>query len=220
MNIETKFHSGQIKETKEIQRDGLTIGVIAGYIATWDIDRGDDQFVKGCFSESINEHLAKNRQVRFKAYHDDIIGGFPIATVMEDEIGLYGIGELNLEIEDAKEVYALAKQGVLTEFSIGYSVLESEIKEGIRIITKAKLWEGSIVDEPMNPAARITEIKSDKFTVEQVKEWTVRELEDNLSSIMSNNAAKMLAGKLKTEQTDKKELVYNEILAALKQIKI
>jgi hypothetical protein len=52
------------------------------------------------------------------------------------------------------------KQGVLSDLSIGFTSLEDSFENGIRVIRKAIIWEGSIVDEPMNPAARITEVKA------------------------------------------------------------
>lgn len=167
MNIENKFLGGRVVEFKEEDRNGIPIGIIEGYIATWDIDRGDfwgtrDQFVKGAFLKSIEEHRAKSRPIRFKDHHGRTIGGFPIDSVREDEIGLFGRAEVNLQVQQGREAYMLAKQGVLSEFSIGFSVDDASIdeKDNLRTIHKATIWEGSIVDEPMNPAARVTSVKS------------------------------------------------------------
>jgi HK97 family phage prohead protease len=155
-------------EVKQEERNGIKVGVVAGYIATWDIDRGawgvKDQFVKGAFLESLNEHRAKNRQIRLKDHHGRTVGGFPIDGVFEDERGLFGTGEINLEVQQGREAFALAKQGVLSDFSIGFSTQDDVIRrmEGfdLREISKAIVWEGSIVDEPMNPEAQITEVKT------------------------------------------------------------
>ena len=165
MDIQTKSLGGRVVEVKETERAGVKIGVVEGYIATWDIDRGDysgvkDQFVKGCFLESIAEHLVKGRQVRLKDHHGRTIGGFPIENVKEDERGLFGVGEINLDVQQGREAYSLALQGVLTDFSIGFSVEDFSIDGLLRTITKANIWEGSIVDEPMNPKANITQVKA------------------------------------------------------------
>ena len=165
LNFETKLIGGVVKEVKETERAGVRIGIIEGYIATWDVDRGDiwgvkDQFVKGCFRDSIAEHLKKGRQIRLKDHHGRTVGGFPIDSVREDDRGLFGIGEINLEVQQGFEAYALALQGVLTDFSIGFSVDEFSMDEELRIITKATIWEGSIVDEPMNPEANIVAVKT------------------------------------------------------------
>lgn len=149
----------EIKSTSERKEKGVPIGIVTGYLATWDVDRGKDRFEKGAFQESLADHKNRNRMLRMKGYHSTIIGGFPIDTVYEDEKGLYVEGNINLETQLGREVYALAKQGVLTDFSIGYSVQESEFENGVRVIKKATVWEGSVVDEPMNPHANINEVK-------------------------------------------------------------
>lgn len=167
VTIETKNVGGRVTEVKEVERNGVKVGIIEGYIATWDIDRGDffgvkDQFRKGAFLKSIMEHRHKNRQVRLKDHHGRTVGGFPIETVKEDDRGLFGVGEINLEVQQGRELYSLAKQGVITDFSIGFSVVESTLDEqnSLRTITEAIIWEGSGVDEPMNPQANITAVKS------------------------------------------------------------
>lgn len=145
-------------------RNGIPVGIVEGYIATWDVDRGDgwgvsDQFVKGCFKESIQDHVKEGRPVRLKDHHSRTIGGFPAETVVEDDRGLFARGEVNLEVQQGKEIYMLAKQGVITDFSIGFTSLEDSESDGIRQITKAIIWEGSMVDEPMNPHANIINVK-------------------------------------------------------------
>lgn len=165
---EIKYHSGRVVETKRGERDGEPVGFISGLIATFDIDRGDffgrrDQFLKGAFLKSIAEHKARNnRQIRFKDGHDRTIGGFPIQGVHETDQGLFGTAEVNLNIQQGREVFALAKQGVLVDFSIGFIPVVKVIDEdqNLRTITEAIIIEGSIVDEPMNPKAVITDVKS------------------------------------------------------------
>lgn len=182
--MEIKYIGGKIKEVKEVHRDGVLIGIIEGYIATWDIDRGDffgirDQFKRGAFLDSIKEHKKKNRQIRFKDHHGRTVGGFPIDLVKEDERGLFAVGEINLEVQQGREAYSLAKQGVLTDFSIGFSIEESTLDEqtDLRTIEKAIVWEGSIVDEPMNPFANITDVKT-LFTDDESLESVIEKVAD------------------------------------------
>lgn len=184
MKIEQKvFKKPQIRYKIE-DRNGIPIGIVEGYISTWDVDRGDgwvsDQFIKGCFSESIQEHLDKNRQVRLKDHHGRTIGGFPPETLREDDRGLFGRGEINLEVQQGKEIYMLAKQGVITDFSIGFTSLEDSESDGVRQITKAIIWEGSMVDEPMNPEANIISVKEaipfrDLPLASEDREWDAEE---------------------------------------------
>jgi len=159
--MEQKNVRFNMTEHKQAQVNGEDVGIIKGYLATWDLDRGNDRFVKGAFEESIREHTEKGlRPLRMKAYHNEIIGGFPIDKVYEDGKGLYVEGEINLVSPTGRTVYSLAKQGVLTDMSIGWSADEVTFEDNVRIITKATIWEGSIVDEPMNEEANITEVKA------------------------------------------------------------
>ena len=97
--METKQFGGHVVETKTEDRNGVPVGIIAGHIAAWTPDIGGmfglpDRFHPGAFLESIEDHKRRNnRQVRFKDHHGQTIGGFPIETVHEDSIGLFGRGE-------------------------------------------------------------------------------------------------------------------------------
>lgn len=193
--MEVKAIGGHVLETKEFERDGVKLGQISGYIATFDIDRGffgvRDRFMKGAFIESIQEHKAnRNRQVRFKDNHGRVVGGFPIASVHEDETGLFGVAEVNLDVQQGAEVFSLAKQGVLVDFSIGFSAIDFETEtidedDKIRNISKAKIWEGSIVGEPMNPKAVVTSVKSLTDTVERLLIDQQTLSEDQISEILT-----------------------------------
>ena len=160
MARKSKYIGGNIVEVKQVERNGIPVGIIKGHIATFDLDRGHDRFVPGAFLESLRRHRDDNRPVRLKDLHGRTVGGFPIETMVEDEIGLFGVGEINLEVQQGREMFSMIKQGILSDFSIGFSSLEDSIENGVRVIHKAEVWEGSVVDEPMNPAARITEVKT------------------------------------------------------------
>lgn len=242
--IEQKFLGGIVTEVKQEDRNGVKVGIVEGYIATWDLDRGDwmgvkDQFVKGAFLESLMEHVMKKRQIRLKDHHGRTVGGFPMEFVKEDERGLFGIGEINLEVQQGREAYALAKQGVLVDFSIGFSVVDFEMDENVRTITKAVIWEGSIVDEPMNPHANITQVKNHEddevrtYNTADVEDWGKRELEQALreGAKFSKNASKAIISLNiwtgKDEEEDDEEVVakkaaeskqLDEILEGIKGI--
>lgn len=200
---ETKISSHSIIEVKDATRNGIPVGIVAGYLSTWQPDTGGrfgvpDQFVPGAWAESLAEHRRRgDRQVRLKDHHGRTIGGFPIETVVEDERGLFAVGEINLESQAGREAYSLAKQRVLTDFSVGYVAINDKIGTGVRRIFKAMLLEASIVDEPGNQGANITEVKS-RVTVDEAKEITTRELEKKLheSGLFSRAAARVIASRL------------------------
>lgn len=164
--IEVKVARGGSIETKQSERNGVSVGIVAGYLSTWDPDTGGifgvpDQFVRGAWAASLADHRRRgNRQIRLKDHHGRTIGGFPIETAREDDHGLYAVGEVNLEVSHGREAFALARQGVLTDFSVGYSPVNDTIDGGVRLIREAHLWEASIVDEPANQRANILEVKA------------------------------------------------------------
>ncbi len=163
--METKSFGGHVVEIKQEDRNGVPVGIIAGHLAAWSPDQGGmfglpDRFHRGAFLDSLSNHKMRNdRQVRFKDMHNRIIGGFPINTMKEDDIGLFGRGEVNLETQLGREAFSLARQGVLVDFSIGFISIDDKIDRSFREIFKARVMEGSIVDEPINQEAQVTEVK-------------------------------------------------------------
>jgi HK97 family phage prohead protease len=217
--METKDFTGQVVEVKQEDRNGVPIGFISGYIATFDIDRGNDKFLKGAFLDSIAEHKLKNRKIRFKDHHGRTVGGFPIEGVYEDHKGLFGTAEVNLNVQQGREAYSLALTKDLSDFSIGFSSLEDRFNDGVREIEKAKIWEGSIVDEPMNETANVVEIKA--YTIEEVKEMTIRDVEKAIrnSGVFSKSASAYIISKLNLAEEKLYTLEEAELIINLQSIK-
>ncbi len=160
---QTKTISFDVIETKEVSRDGEQYGIIVGYASTYgNRDRVNDIILPGAFTKTIAQNAAEKRPIRMYYQHDsrEIIGGFNPSLMVDDSKGLKVVGEINLAVQRGKEVYALARQGVLSDFSIGYSVKDFEIKKGVRHLKEIQLWEISVVSEPANPQAVITQVKS------------------------------------------------------------
>jgi len=151
---------------EETFRNGVPVGIVRGYIASFqpDIEPGrygkPDRFHPGAFLNAIKEHKNReDRQIRFKDHHGRTIGGFPIDLVYEDKNGLWAEGEINLKLEQGRDAYALAQQGVLTDFSIGFKAVKENLSFTYRDIFEARIGEASIIDEPKNRGARILEVK-------------------------------------------------------------
>ncbi len=150
-------------------RNGVPIGRIEGYFASWQLEGGPypDRIVPGAFADSIAEHKARNnRQVRVNWMHmRSPIGGAPIETVKEDGRGLFGVTEINLSLQRGAEAYSLAKQGVIVDYSVGIDPTARKFEKTadgteVRVIEKARLYEVSLVDEPMNRDAQVTSVKA------------------------------------------------------------
>jgi HK97 family phage prohead protease len=154
--METKNFGGSADEIKSLHRDGVELGILEGYLARWTPDQGGrfgipDRFHVGAFKNSIQEHKSRNnRMIRMNDNHGRLVGGFPIEHVVEDLVGLKVIGEINLETQLGREAFALGRQGVLTDLSIGFIATKDEITKGVREIFEATIIEGSYTPEPLH----------------------------------------------------------------------
>jgi len=143
-------------------RGGVEVGTFTGYLATWGVDTTNDRFERGAFAASLAEHRARgNRPIRMRFQHhpEGLIGSFPIAGAVEDERGLRVRGEVVLE-GLGRQVFALLKAGVLSDLSIGFITEKSRQEAGVRVIERARVIEGSLVDEPANQAAQVLSSKT------------------------------------------------------------
>jgi len=200
--LKTLTFNFKLDSVKELEVNGVKIGVIEGYASTFNnMDRGGDICIAGCFTKTIQEHKDRNRQVRMKNQHGKLIGGFLPEMMKEDGKGLFVVGHINLDVQEGREVYALAKQGVMEDMSIGYRAIDYEIDNEVpcRKLKEVKLWEISTVDEPMNPEAQVTAVKShDKIYAMT----TIKEVSDFLKAKgFSNEEDKALIVKIKQLST-------------------
>ncbi len=165
VGIKHKTVDFEIKDFYEEKSESGNYGYIEGYASTFDKDRGGDVILPGAFKKTIKRHKKSgNRPIRMFFQHDrnEIIGGFPISKVKEDEKGLKVVGQINLDVQKGQETYSLARQGVLSDMSIGYSVRDFEYNkdEDITYLKDIELWEVSIISEPMNTGAQILSVKA------------------------------------------------------------
>lgn len=155
--------------------------VFSGYLSTYgNKDRDGDVFQKGAFTESI-----KKRDTYPLLYNHDqnqIIG---FIKVSEDEKGVFARAKLIENDPVAEKVYALLKEGALSEMSIGFGwedkkdVSVNEDGNGL-IFKKTYIREGSVVVTPANPQAIITDVKN-------AKELSEVDFEEVKKLIDSNN---------------------------------
>lgn len=133
-------------------------GEFQGYVSVFNnVDFGGDVVAESAFDAEIANN--PNKLYPLLHSHDSRrpCGGFKI---LKDNYGLKMNGFFDLNVKDGAECYSLAKKGVMTGFSIGYSVKEIELQDdGTRVLKEINLYEGSIVVFPMNDAARLTGIK-------------------------------------------------------------
>jgi HK97 family phage prohead protease len=157
-------------ETKQVMHVPLELkeldeaGNFMGYASVFgNLDSYRDVMIPGAFEKTIKKSKGL---LPILADHDPYkqIGWNTEAE--EDTKGLKVTGQLNLEVQLAKERYALAKQakevGATMGLSIGYVTKVSEWDENkrIRSLSEVDLWEYSFVTFPANTRATVMRVKS------------------------------------------------------------
>jgi HK97 family phage prohead protease len=139
-------------------------GGFEGYGAVYgNVDRVNEIVVKDSIS-NLDEFLIEG----FIAVGHDWTG-LPIATITAVESDDYGL-KITAEFhstkaaQDARAVMnERLERGKFVGLSIGYEVVESEINDGIRSLTKLILYEVSLVTVPANPLAGVSQSKSNSL---------------------------------------------------------
>ena len=182
---EIKRFGFQVTDVAPIDEE-RNVAVIKGYGAVFgNVDLGRDIIVKGAFSKTL---MDKGNNVYFLADHkydtDNLLG---VATVEEDEVGLMGSYEINLDLQKGREIYSQAKQmqekGLPLGMSIGFDIVKDEIdtKTQVRVLKELRLHEISLTMFPMNPKARVTDVKG--MDVEQLEQ-----LRSEINSLLASKS--------------------------------
>lgn len=197
--IEAKFTNRagfQLTEVK-FADDGEPM-TFKGYGAVFNnVDQGGDKIMPGAFMETLAGYKSNGRLPQMLYNHGPMGGGptMPVGVwtkMQEDAHGLQVEGKL-FDHSIGRDLYVALKGGAIGGLSIGYRVKEAakgNYQNGERrVIKAAHLVEVSLVNDPMNPEARFTAVKS----AEQIT--TIREYEDFLRDVAKFSAtqAKALA---------------------------
>lgn len=113
----------------------------------------------GCFAESLDTP----NEVRLLAQHDSWQPVGLCESFKDDSKSLYVFGKVNTETQSGFEIMSNVKAGILTAFSVGFDILDSEVERVKRdgeevereIVTRAKLAEISVVTFPAISDAKI-----------------------------------------------------------------
>lgn len=133
-------------------------GVFEGYASTFgNIDSTDDIIMNGAFVESLKKREPK---VLWQHRMDQPVG--KLIEAREDNKGLYVKVKLATKTDLGRNAYEYMKAGVINSLSIGFRVKECEYNTdtNIRTITKAELFEFSLVTIPANEMALVTGLKN------------------------------------------------------------
>lgn len=155
-----------MKGLKHLQLDDISFkavgqeGEFEGYGSVFGVvDSYGEVVDKGAFTESLAKFGMP--KLLLQHYSNSVAGIY--LECREDEKGLYVKGQLNLEVQAARETYALLKQGALNGLSIGFRTLEETINKetGAVHLVRVRLYEVSIVTFPANEAATISGVKAE-----------------------------------------------------------
>ena len=141
-------------------------GVFKGYASIFNyVDAHGDVVCKGAFLRSLDRWRKKGAwpKMLWQHAHDQVVGVW--TNMREDEVGLFVEGKLLLDVEKAREAYALLQSKAVDNLSIGFRVKHSiPGRFGTREVTylhEIDLMEVSLVTFPANEEAKILSVKSD-----------------------------------------------------------
>jgi HK97 family phage prohead protease len=180
--------------TKEIKRfPGYVLkadkdtGIVEAYVSVMGIvdeDIPPDMIENGAFKKTIQERgPAGSNKIRVLHQHrwDEVVG-LPLELVEHgrDQLpaellekypdatgGLFTKTQFVLDVQRAREDFALYKAGAMDEWSIGFDTLDSDMDKGtddesFRRIKEVRLWEYSPVTWGANQATITTNVKDNE----------------------------------------------------------
>lgn len=179
--MKTKFFP-LIFDTKALNEDGS----FSGYASVFgNVDLDGDVIEPGAFKQIIRNDDGKV-VVLWQHNQREPIG---VADVMDDGKGLKFSGALVLEDATARKARAHMLAKSVRGMSIGFDTLKDEMRDGVRHILEARLWEISVVTFGANPRAQVDAAKhAGQIT-------NIRDYEDFLREVggFSKAQAKLLA---------------------------
>ena len=156
-------------------------GEFEGYASLFNReDLGRDVISPGAFRDSLANRPPAAVKMLFQHDPAQPIGVWD--DLHEDAKGLYARGHLMTDVVKAREVLSLMRVGALDGLSIGFKAGKGrrDPRTGVRRIDKIDLWEISVVTFPMQPDARVSQVKRDPFpgrapTEREFERWLTRE---------------------------------------------
>lgn len=136
-------------------------GSVSGYLSSFgNLDRGKEIVVRGAFSKHLDSFLKNGF---FALNHNwDILPIGTITAAHEDDFGLHFTADFH-SYPAAQEARTVAMErlarGKSVSTSIGYKVADSERTADALLLKDLPLYEGSLVNVPMNPLALISGAK-------------------------------------------------------------
>lgn len=135
----------------EISEEGKFEGWLTKY---GEEDLVNDIVEKGAFNKSLSKK--KVYPLLWNHTPHEPIG---VSRLEDREEGVKVYGELELNVQRAKEIYSLIKKGVVNGISYGYIPRKVSYSGDKRILKEIDIFEVSLTVFPAHPSALITEVK-------------------------------------------------------------
>lgn len=212
-------------ETKRLSLDALELKLsgdgmkFSGYASVFGmVDSYGDTIDPHAYDATL---IDRERPIRMRWNHYGPVIGKWLKMVV-DEKGLYVEGELTPGHSTAEDVYALLKHGAIDGLSIGYVATKSQpLEGGRRLLQEIQLIEVSVVEEPADLHATVSNVKSaiDGCTSLKEVEALLRD-----AAGLSKSDATALVGRIRRlalgEQVAEEEKAKAEMLALFQKYEL
>lgn len=144
-------------DIQEVDLEARTIeGILAPYNDTYESNGYKERYERGLFGDVQETFLYFNHD------HQNNLSAAPIGKVIEtrDEEDGFHIKARLSTTPKGQEVYTLLQEEVLNSFSAGFIGMESRQDDDVRVWTKARLLEASVVPHPAYKAAAVVRVRS------------------------------------------------------------
>jgi Escherichia/Staphylococcus phage prohead protease len=147
------------RKTMPARLSGLGVEGFEGYASIFGARDGiGDVVAPGAFAISLRRRSAGGVRMLYQHFAHEPIGVWE--EIREDARGLYVRGRLVSEVERARDVAALLREGALGGLSIGFKTVRAkrEPASATRTLIQVDLWEISVVTFPLLEEASVTGI--------------------------------------------------------------
>ncbi|MBL4881227.1 MAG: HK97 family phage prohead protease [Oleispira sp.] len=202
------------KSAHEIKDIDEEKGIVKGLGSVFgNIDSDGDVIVKGAYTKTIKENLPR---IKYLYQHrlDKPVG--TMKELSETNEGLEFVSQIALKTALGRDVFEMIKAGVITENSVGFSVIKEERDqaESVNYIKEIKLYEISAVTLAANPLALINEIKSkgSEVNTNELINQFITERFDALEALVKSNISNELGLAVEFEIKSLKDLALRNIV--------
>lgn len=151
----------------EIKADAIKdSGEFEGYASTFGgkPDSYGDVIAEGAYAESLGAHKKAGTMPKMFWQHDRSKPIGKWIDAREDTKGLFVVGRLNMDVQQAREAHSHLKNGDIDGLSIGYRIREYSVdtETGVWTLEKLDLQEVSVVSIGANENATVSSVKAAK----------------------------------------------------------